>query len=30
MPKPQPEMNSEEMRQYLTEVGARLAARGLR
>jgi predicted nucleotidyltransferase len=29
MPKPQPEMNSEEMRRYLTEVGARIAARNL-
>ncbi len=26
---PRPEMTSEQMRQYLTEVGARLAARGL-
>ena len=29
MPKPQPEMSGEQMRQHLTEVGARLAARGL-
>lgn len=29
MRQPQPEMSGEEMRRYLTEVGARLAARGL-
>lgn len=29
MQKPQPEISGEQMRRYLTEVGARLAARGL-